>query len=99
MRPLSRICECWELYGELTVYNMSKNDPDFIHQLAVDAYGAQHLGGVTRSITTAFALISLYLSVECGYTGKQVQKAHMELAEQRQLRFEPPHQTYFADGI
>jgi hypothetical protein len=88
--------ECWQLYGELAAYNMSKNDPAFIHQLAVDAYGAQHSGGVTRNITTAFALIGLYLSIECGYTGRQVQKAHMELAKRRHdwPRFEPPHQTY-----
>jgi hypothetical protein len=88
--------ECLQLYEELAAYNMSKNDPDFIHQLAVDAYGAQHSGGVTRNITTAFALIGLYLSIECGYTGRQVQKAHMELAKRRHdwPRFEPPQQTY-----
>jgi hypothetical protein len=57
-----------------------RDDPGFIHQLGVDAYGAQHSGGKTRTTTTAFALVGLYLAVEKGFTGKQVQWAHMKLA-------------------
>jgi hypothetical protein len=87
--------ECWQLYGELTAYNLSKNDLTFTHQLAVDAYGAQHSGGVTRNITIAFALIGLYLAIERGFTGRQVQRAHMELSKQRHNwpRLEPPNQV------
>jgi hypothetical protein len=72
--------ECWELYGELTAYNMERMDPTFLHQLCVDAYGAQHSGRLVKPITTVFALVGLYLAVERGFTGRQVQKAHMKLA-------------------
>jgi hypothetical protein len=84
--------ECWQLYGELTAYHLSGNDPTFIHQVAVDAYGGQHSGGAVRNITTAYALIGLYLAVERGYTGRQVQRAHMALAKNRITwpRLDPP---------
>jgi hypothetical protein len=86
--------ECRELYYEITYYTLSKNDASFIHQHVVDAYAAQHAGGRTRTITTVFALIGLYLATEKGYTGKQVQQAHMKIAEVRKdwPRLEPPAQ-------
>lgn len=88
--------QCWQLYGELSAYNMEKNDVAFIHQLSVDAYGAQHSGEATKLITTAFALIGLYLAFERGYTGRQVQRAHMELAKLGidWPRFTPPERNY-----
>ncbi len=73
--------ECWRVYGELTAYTLLQNNPAFIHQLAVDAYGAQHSGGITRNITTSYALIGLFLALEQHYTGRQVQRAHMVLAK------------------
>jgi hypothetical protein len=75
-------------------YTVAKQDPGFIHQHAVDAYAAQHAGGTTRNITIAFGLIGLYLALEKGYTGKQVQQAHMQIAEVRKdwPRLEPPSQ-------
>ena len=75
--------ECWKIYEELLSYTLSRNDRDFIHQFAVDAYTAQHSGEVTRNIATAFALIGLYFSAEKGYTGKQVQRVHTALAKNR----------------
>lgn len=74
--------ECWQLYGELTADTISKGDPGFVHQHCVDAYGAQHSGGHTKPITTAFSLVGLYLFVERDYTGTQVQRAHTTLGEQ-----------------
>jgi hypothetical protein len=73
-------------------YTVAKQDKEFIHQHAVDAYAAQHAGGTTRNITVAFGLIGLYLALEHGYTGKQVQRAHMRIAMFRKewLRLEPP---------
>lgn len=68
---------CWACYGELTAYHMEQADPSFPHQLAVDAYGAQHAGAPTRAVTVAYALVGLHLALECGFTGKQVQRAHM----------------------
>ena len=64
-------------------YTVAKQDTEFIHQHAVDAYAAQHAGGTTRNITVIFGLIGLYLALEKGYTGKQVQRAHMRIAKIR----------------
>ena len=82
------------MYYEITYYTLLKKDPSFIHQHVVDAYAAQHSGERTRTITTVFALIGLYLAIEKGYTGKQVQEAHMKIARTRKdwPRPEPPAQ-------
>jgi hypothetical protein len=53
-------------------YTVAKQDKEFIHQHAVNAYAAQHAGGTTRNITIAFGLTGRYLALEKGYTGKQV---------------------------
>jgi len=84
--------ECWQAFNELSCYTIAKQDPAFIHQYAVDAYGAQHGGGNTRPITIAFALIGLYLAQEKGCTGKEVQAAHMRIARIFRVwpRLEPP---------
>ncbi|MFO7289894.1 MAG: DUF5946 family protein [Bacillota bacterium] len=87
--------ECWELYGELTANNMEEMDPFFHHQLCVDAHGAQHSGGPVKPITTVFAPVGLYLAVERGFYGRQVQIAHMKLAKKagkgaEWTRLEPP---------
>jgi Family of unknown function (DUF5946) len=71
--------ECMELYYQLSLYTSTHGYETFIHQLALDAYGAQHSGGGMRPVTTAFSLIGLYLAAVHGFTGRQVQQAHMEL--------------------
>ena len=83
---------CLGLYHELSVHTLSDRDPTFPHQLAVDAYAAQHAGAAPKPITTAFALIGLYLVNERGFTGRQAQRAHMFLGRRRQEwpRFSPP---------
>jgi hypothetical protein len=87
--------ECWQLFSNLSCYTVSKQDAEFIHQNAVDAYEAQHAGGKTRNITVVFGLIGLYLALEKGFTGKQVQQAHMRIAKIRRdwPRLEPPVQA------
>lgn len=70
-------------YNELAYYTLSHRDPSFIHQLLVDAYTAQLADANTKPIALAFALIGLYLHNEKGYSGKQVQQAHMKLAARR----------------
>jgi hypothetical protein len=84
--------ECWQLFSDLSCYTVSKQDAAFIHQHAVDAYEAQHSGGKTRNITVAFGLIGLFLALERGFTGKQVQIAHMQIARVRKdwPRLDPP---------
>jgi hypothetical protein len=83
---------CLLLASDLACYTVAKQDPEFIHQHAVDAYAAQHAGGQTRNITVVFGLIGLYLAVEKGYKGRQVQQAHMRIARTRRdwPRLEPP---------
>lgn len=70
-------------YDELAFYTLSLGDAGFIHQHIVDAFGAQQANEETKPIGIAFALIGLYLCVEKGYSGKQVQQAHMRLAKRR----------------
>jgi hypothetical protein len=69
--------ECRGLMSELSYYTLAHGDPRFIHQHLVDVYGAQHVRDSTSTIGTAFALAGLYLAVERGFTGRQVQKMHM----------------------
>jgi hypothetical protein len=84
--------ECWQQFGEITTDYLTRNDPDFLYQLAVDSYGAQHVGEATPNIGTAFSLIGLYLALECEYSGRRVQRAHMILAKRKRKwpRMESP---------
>jgi hypothetical protein len=56
-------------------------DENFPHQLAVDTYAAQHNGANMKPVTITFALIGLHLAFERGYTGREVQKAHVLLGK------------------
>lgn len=69
-----------DAYNELTYYTLSHKIEEFIHQYVVDAYAAQNADENTKPIKINFGLIGLYLHLEKGYTGKEVQKAHMQLA-------------------
>jgi len=96
MLPKSRFNssdECFELFGQLSALTLSQGDTDFIHQLAVDSYEAQHSGGITKDITTAYGLIGLCLAVEHNYTGRQVQNVHMNLLKQIWPKLNPPKVT------
>jgi hypothetical protein len=83
-----------DLYNELAFYTLSHPSQAFIHQHAVDAFAAQHADERSKPIATVFALIGLYLHIEKGFSGKQVQKAHMQLATRRKQwpRLEPPEE-------
>ena len=72
-----------ETYDELSLYTLSLRDPAFIHQYIVDAYAAQHADRNTKPITLAFALIGLYLHIEKGYSGRDVQLAHIKMAKEK----------------
>jgi Family of unknown function (DUF5946) len=84
--------ECWALFGELSAYTLTHGDPKFIHQHAVDAWQAQHVVGSKSNIGLAFSLIGLCLALERGFTGRQVQLAHMELGRTKRQWpwFDPP---------
>ncbi len=68
-----------EMFYELSYYTGTYPDPSFIHQHAVDAFGAQNADENTKPIAITFALIGLYLLIEKNFSGKEVQKAHMKL--------------------
>lgn len=68
----------WE---ELQFYTLAHGGPELVHQLAVDAWTAQHADERTKPIALTFALVGLYLHLEKGFSGRQVQRAHMALAK------------------
>lgn len=72
-----------ESYHELSYYTLAHTDPNFIHQHIVDAFAAQTAHENTKPIRVTFALVGLYLYLEKNYTGRQVQLAHMTLANRR----------------
>jgi len=78
-----------ELQHELSYYTLAHPSPSFIHQHIVDAYAAQKADDTTKPIVIVFALLGLYLHVEKNFTGRQVQKAHMQLAKRRRQWFRP----------
>jgi hypothetical protein len=69
-----------EAYEALQFYTLALGDPDFLHQHVVDAWAAQHADERTKPIAITFALVGLHLRLEKGFTGRQVQRAHMALA-------------------
>lgn len=74
-----------EQYHKLALYTLQHDAGTqlFIHQYIVDAYAAQNATPEMKPITIAFALAGLYLHLEKGYTGKQVQDAHIQMAQQK----------------
>jgi len=79
--PLS---EMEDAYDELCAYTLTHGGREFIHQHVVDAHAAQQADERSKPIGVTFALIGLYLHVVKGYTGRQVQQAHMRLAKRKQ---------------
>jgi hypothetical protein len=75
--------EAQEAYYDLSYYTLAHPDPSFIHQHIVDAYTAQCADEDTKPIAVAFSLIGLCLYVEDHRSGRDVQRAHMELARDR----------------
>lgn len=69
-----------QAHQELQAYTLGHGDPAFIHQHVVDAWAAQHADERTKPIGLTFALVGLYLHIEKGLSGRQVQRVHMELA-------------------
>lgn len=72
-----------ELFDQLCFHTMNLGDARFIHQHAVDAYAVQEAGEDTKPIAVVFGLAGLYLYLERGFTGRQVQRTHMRMARLR----------------
>lgn len=70
-------------YDELQCYTLARGDETFIHQHVVDAWAAQRADSCTKPIGLTFALAGLYLHLEKGLSGRQVQRAHMALARHK----------------
>lgn len=70
-----------QAYQELQCYTLGHGGLDFIHQHVVDAWAAQHADEQTKPIALTFALVGLYLQVEKGFSGRQVQRVHMRLGQ------------------
>ena len=68
---------------ELAAYTLAHGDPAFIHQHVVDAAGAQFAEEAAKPIRLAFSLVGLYLHVERGYTGREVQRVHMKMGQRK----------------
>ncbi|MDQ6748954.1 MAG: DUF5946 family protein [Candidatus Dormibacteraeota bacterium] len=84
--------ECRALMSDLTYYTLAHGDSSFIHQHLVDAYGAQHVRRSKSTVGAAFTLAGLYLALERGFTGRQVQQMHMRMSRTSRTwpAFEPP---------
>ena len=72
-----------DMYMELSLYTLQRRDPTFMHQHIVDAYAAQHPDRSMKPIRIAFSLVGLYLAVEKGLTGKEVQNIHMDMGKEK----------------
>jgi uncharacterized protein DUF5946 len=72
-----------DAYHELSAYTLTRGDLTFIHQHVVDAWAAQHAVAGVKPIGLTFALAGLYLHLERGFSGRQVQRAHMEMARRK----------------
>ena len=73
-----------DAYDELRCYTLGLHDAAFVHQHAVDAWTAQNADARTTPIALTFALVGIYLSAERQFSGRQVQRVHMELARAKQ---------------
>lgn len=70
-------------YHALCAYTLTQPREEFIHQHVVDAQAVQTALATTKPITVIFGLVGLCLLVEQGWTGLEVQQAHLNLARQR----------------
>ncbi len=67
----------------LQCYTLEHGGSGFIHQHVVDAWAAQHADEQNKPIGLTFALVGLYLHVERGFSGRQVQRVHMKLGQRK----------------
>ena len=71
------------VYHELCGYTLGLMDVAFTHQHVVDAWAVQRATAASKPIGVAFGLAGLYLHLERGYTGREVQLAHMRMGRAR----------------
>lgn len=71
------------LFDELAFYTLAQPRSEFLHQLAIDTFTAQHATGASKPLSVVFAVLGLYLHAERGFAGLQIQQVHMQLAPRR----------------
>jgi hypothetical protein len=83
---------CKDAWHEVLSYTLGHGSAEFIHQHVVDAYAVQHSSEHSTRIATAAGLIGLYLFVEKGANGREVQRMHMRLGNRMKEwpEFDPP---------
>ena len=72
-----------DAYNALCAYTLQLRHPTFLHQYVVDAWTVQKADSSTKPIALAFAMFGLYLAVEKGISGRQIQRFHMQMAKHR----------------
>jgi Family of unknown function (DUF5946) len=73
-----------DAFHELCAYTLNLADAAFTHQHVVDAFAAQCADETTKPIKLTFALVGLYLHLDHGLTGREVQRVHLRLAQQKE---------------
>ena len=63
---LNASADCEAIYGEVIGFASEHLELLRLHQLTVDAYGAQHPGPPTKPIRLAYSLVGLHLALELG---------------------------------
>ena len=72
-----------EAYDELAAYTLTRGDVAFIHQHVVDVRQIRTATSETKAIVVVQSLVGVYLFAEHGFDGRQVQRVHKVLADQR----------------
>jgi hypothetical protein len=72
-----------EHYNELAFFTLNLDDERFVHQYVVDAFTCQYADDNTKPISLTFALAGLYLFIEKGYSGREVQKFHTLMSKRK----------------
>ena len=80
-RRVNASAECLHVYAEVAGFASQHLPLLQLHQLTVDAYGAQHGGGGVPPIRLAYSLVGLYLALEHGLTGDDVRSAHQRMGK------------------
>jgi hypothetical protein len=75
------MCSLRVAYDEVYVYTMGRSG--FILQHVVDAFTVQTANDDSRPMGVVFGLVGLYLHVEKQFSGRQVQRVHMELGRRK----------------
>jgi hypothetical protein len=92
-RDLRASPECWHVYGQVAMFEHEHAERLVpLHQLGVDAYGAQHAGAPTPVIQVAYSLVGLHLALDRGLDGLAVRAVHQRMGKPRPdwPTFDPP---------